>query len=384
MRKLTVILMSLLLVVGLGSCKKDNGVKGPNNNGNNGNGTATTEQNELPLLKFDFKTKSSGEVISKDIIDHEAKIGREATKLTVGTDDKGNPVEAPAFVNTDLTIAGVVYMPKLKEQRSVNIYAFANEKLGSCPKTIAMLKEVGFDKIEDKQFSDKTPYKYGVSSKDDKISVLIMEETNEELGTSISIRFEYKPDLEVKHPFVSTAKDFPDYETFMTKDVDKIKAFEEKLGFREPYKSGDAAKDAAREQRKELWYITKEAQLPNTNFLAVVYISTPTKGKPFIKTILCSIKNEKELADPKVKEWFTANGYGEKFEVSTLNGYAAGFDKTGKTIAFLYIDKENGTVFLEIGAAPEKNSVASQLRLLNDRKELSLSASDFSAKKQLQ
>ena len=112
MRKLTVILMSLLLVVGLGSCKKDNPVKGPNNNGNNG--TATTEQNELPLLKFDFKTKSSGEVISKDIIDHEAKIGREATKLTVGTDDKGNPVEAPAFVNTGLTIAGVVYMPKLK------------------------------------------------------------------------------------------------------------------------------------------------------------------------------------------------------------------------------------------------------------------------------
>lgn len=85
-----------------------------------------------------------------------------------------------------------------------------------------------------------------------------------------------------------------------------------------------------------------------------------------------------------MKEWFTANGYGEKFEVSTLNGYAAGFDKTGKTIAFLYIDKENGTVFLEIGAAPEKNSVASQLRLLNDRKELPLSASDFSAKKQLQ
>lgn len=384
MRKLTVILMSLLLVVGLGSCKKDNGVKGPNNNGNNGNGTVTTEQNELPLLKFDFKTKSSGEVISKDIIDHEAKIGREATKLTVGTDDKGNSVEAPAFVNTDLTIAGVIYMPKTKEQRSVTIYAFANEKLESCPKTIAMLKEVGFDKIEDKQDINKTPYKFGVSSKDDKISVSIMEETNEELGTSISIRFEYKPDLKVDHPFVSTAKDFPDYETFMTKDVDKIKAFEEKLGFREYLKSDDAAKEAARQQRKELWFVTKEAQVQNTNFLGLVYISTPAKGDPFINAVVNSVKNEKELADPKMKEWFTANGYGSKFEASTVNGYAAGFDKTGKVLALLYIKNDTGAVFLQIGSAPKEGSVASQLRLMNDRKELSLSASDFSAKKQLQ
>lgn len=381
MRKLTIILTSLLLVVGLGSCKKDNPVKGGENNGgnNNNNGTVTVEQNELPLLKFDGTFNSEGVVTDKEIIAHEEEVGRKADDVDLGLDDKGNPMIANGFVNTDLTITATIYLPKPAKDRKTLIFAFSKETIDDCPKTLDMLKKSGFSKIEDKKDSGGNPYKFGVKDDNPKIRVLLFEEEVESLNANIFIQFTYAEDLETTHDLIADVKDFPDYKTFMTKDVDKIMAFEKTLGFRvySPGKTDDEEKDNL--AKKNLTFVTPKDNYAKTNFLIALYVSTPQGGAPFINSAVNGIKNEADFADPKVKEWFTANGYGKDFAADGVNGFAYGYDETGEVYCQTFI--KGSLVFLQIVEAKALSS--SNLMRLDIPENRALKVSDYSIQKLL-
>lgn len=379
MRKLTIILTSLLLVVGLGSCKKDNPVKGGDNNGGNNNGTVTVEQNELPLLKFNGTFNSKAAVTDAEIIAHEEEIGRKPEDIDLGTDDDGNALIAKGFVNTDLTITGAIYFPKPAKDRKTLIFAFSKETVENCPNTLAMLKKSGFSKIEDKKFSDGTPYKFGVKDDNPKIRVMLAEESIADLESKMSIQFTYAEDLETTHDLIADVKDFPDYKTFMTKDADKIMAFEKTLGFRvySPGKTDDEEKDNL--AKKNLTFVTPKDNYAKTNFLIALYVSTPQGGAPFINTAVNGLKNEAAFADPKVKEWFTANGYGKDFEADGVNGFAYGYNETGEVYCQTFI--KGSLVFLQIVDAKALSS--SNLMRLDIPENRALKVSDYSIQKLL-
>lgn len=378
MRKLTIILTSLLLVVGLGSCKKDNGVKGGDNNGDN-NGTVTVEQNELPLLKFDGTFNSKGVVTDKEIIAHEEEIGRKLEPIDLGADDEGNALQAKGFVNTDLTITGVIYMPKQEKSRKTSIYAFSKETIDNCPNTLAMLKKSGFSKIEDKKYSDGTPYKFGVKDDNAKIRVMLAEETIASLESEMTIVFSYAEDLQTTHDLLPDVKDFPDYKTFMTKDVDKIKAFETKLGLR-VYSPGETDKEEQENlAKKNLTFVTPQDNYAKTNFLIALYVSTPGGGAPFINSAVNGLKNEADFADPKLKQWFTANGYGKDFEADGVNGFAYGYNETGEVYCQVFI--KGSLVLLQIVDA--KAISPSSMTRLDIPENRALKASDYSIQKLL-
>lgn len=378
MRKLTIILTSLLLIVGLGSCKKDNPVKGGDNNGDN-NGTVTVEKNELPLLKFDGTFNSKGAVTDAKIIAHETEVGRKAEDIDLGVGEDGKALIAKGFVNTDLTITGVIYMPKPEKSRKTIIFAFSKETVDNCPNTLAMLKKSGFSKIEDKKFSDGTPYKFGVKDDNPKIRVMLADETVADLESKMSIQFTYAEDLETTHDLIADVKDFPDYKTFMTKDVDKIKAFEKTLGFRVYSPGKTDAEEKENLEKKNLTFITPKDNYAKTNFLIALYVSTPQGGAPFINSAVNGLKNEAAFADPKVKEWFTTNGYGKDFMADGVNGFAYGYNETGEVYCQVFL--KGSLVFLQIADAKAFSS--SNLMRLDNPENRALKVSDYSIQKLL-
>ena len=178
MRKLTIILTSLLLVVGLGSCKKDNGVKGPNDNG-----SVTTEQNELPLLKFDPERDQNGNLTDKEILDYEKKLDRTPEVIDLG-DVAGHKQIFPGFVNKNLTIPGVIYALSSGSLRI--IVALSKESLADCPKTLEMLDKLGFKDIQDKQTQEGTSFKIG---KKGDVIVQLSDDPVADLGSTLRIKF---------------------------------------------------------------------------------------------------------------------------------------------------------------------------------------------------
>lgn len=381
MRKLTIILTSLLLVVGLGSCKKDNPVKGGDNNGgNNNNGTVTVEQNELPLLKFNGTFNSKAAVTDAEIIAHEEEIGRKLEDIDLGADEDGNALMAKGFVNTDLTITGVIYLPKPEKGRKTLIFAFSKETVENCPNTLAMLKKSGFSKIEDKKFSDGTPYKFGVKDDNAKIRVMLAEESISALESEMSIQFIYAEDLKTTHDLIPDVKDFPSFKVFETGDVDKIKEFEAQLGFRMYSESENPDEEKANLAKKNLLFVTPDANLPKTNILGSFYVTTPTGGDPFINNVVNGLKNEADFADPKVKEWFTTNGYGKEFTADGINGFAYGYDETGEVFCQIFL--KDTSVGLQIWRE-KKGASSSNLMRLDIPENRALKVSDYSIQKLL-
>lgn len=317
----------------------------------NGGGSSTTEGNELPLLKFNIESDDDADVLA-----HENKIGRVAEDVMIGQQGPFG-----GFVNRDLTIPAVVYGLAFKDGTKV-IVALGKEPLADCPKTTAMLAEYGFTNLQDGQFDDGTPFKSAQKDDDPTVTVILQDlGTTDDYGATLQMMFVQVPpkkDIEIAHPVIPGAKDFPDYKALMTADANKMKEFEANLGFREFYaKESDEAK-------KNLMFTTKEASMAQSNFQLVYYVSTPTGGGPFINSVVNFIKNAKDFDDPKLKEWFATNGYGKNFVANSQNGFAYAYDDaTGKIIAQIFISKDGAMAMLQIFEDTETQSAA-QMRSL--------------------
>lgn len=324
--------------------------------GNDGGGTVT-EGNELPLLKFDPQV-SNGALVDQQILAHEKKVGRTAQNITLW--DGADGVK-PGFVNKSLTITGAVY--NLAAGNNSAILALSKETLANCPKTLAMLAEYGFttliDKIDQK---DGSPFKVGINDNDETMGVQLYDEAVSDTESTLQILFlkagtSGQTELPTEHPVIPTVKDFPSWKAFMTGDIAKIKEFEANLGFR------DYTPDESDEAKKNLSFDTPKGKLSQTNFYWVYYVNTPTSGPQFINSKVNFVKNANDLGDAKLKEWFTANGYGKNFQANVAGGYASGIDATGKLLAQIFISEDGSGAMLQIFEKSNAQSAAQMRRL---------------------
>lgn len=316
------------------------------------NGGSTTVENELPLLKFVIEQDAQGVPVDAEVLKHEQAVGRTLKPVNIGKGPDGGDLIFPGFSNTALTITAAVYGLSTQSGEKV-VIAFSKESLAECPRTQAMLTDYGFDNLAPSKFQNGTPCMIGTKSDNSKIQVTIYDKPNSELQSTLIIEFLEKRELPTAHPILPNVKDFPDYATFITGDVAKIKEYESTLGFR----NFDAEKSNV--DAKNLLFETKQESIPESNFQLVYYVSS-AKTK-FINSIVNVLKGPEDLADPKLKEWFTTNGYGNKFEAHADRGYAFGWDASGKIICQIFI--KEGVTFIQIYEKQQSQS-ASQMRRL--------------------
>ena len=258
--------------------------------------------NELPTLNFDPQTDTQGAITSQDVLDHEQALGRTPTELALqGKRFRG-------FANTALkTDPGVIY--DLESGQHLMIVAFSKETLADCPKTKAMLSELCFNSFTQGSH-DGTATLTATKSDDSKVSVLLLDEPNTELNTTLQVRLLYKNvssdnDIEKDHGVITDAQDFPSYTQLETKDHDKIKAFEQTLGLREF--------NALYSSDTKLQFNTKAEGLKKSNFHYVRY----TFGKYTGLYIMCRLNclsNDTELQSAELKQWLANNGFTENYQ----------------------------------------------------------------------
>lgn len=319
----------------------------------NGGGN-TTVDNELPLLKFVIEQDSKGVPVDAEVIKHEQAVGRTMKPINIGKGPDGGDLIFPGFSNPALTITAAVYSLKTQARENV-IIAFSKESLAECPRTQAMLTDYGFESLKKGQLANGTPCMVGTLSDNSNIQVTIYDKPNRDLQSTLLIEFLEKRELPTAHPILPKVKDFPDYATFITGDVAKIKEYESTLGFR----NFDTQKSNM--DYKNLYFETKQESIPESNFQFVYYVSTNDKGIKFINGVVNVIKGPKDLADPKLKEWFTTNGYSKDFESHADKGFARGWDASGKIVCQIFI--REGITFLQI-FEKQKSTSASQMRRL--------------------
>lgn len=323
----------------------------------NGGGSTVTEGNELPLLKFDPQV-NNGVLVDQQILAHEKKVGRTAQNITLW--DGADGVK-PGFVNKSLTISGAVY--NVAAGNNSAILALSKETLANCPKTLAMLAEYGFTTLIDKiDQNDGSPFKVGLNDNDETMGVQLYDEAVSDTESTLQILFlkagtSGQTELPTEHPVIPTVKDFPSWKAFMTGDIAKIKEFEANLGFR------DYTPDESDEAKKNLSFDTPKGKLSQTNFYWVYYVNTPTSGPQFINSKVNFVKNANDLGDAKLKEWFTANGYGKNFQANVAGGYASGIDATGKLLAQIFISEDGSGAMLQIFEKSNAQSAAQMRRL---------------------
>lgn len=320
-------------------------------------GGTVTQGNELPLLKFDPQV-SNGTLVDQQILAHEKKVGRTAQNITLW--DGADGVK-PGFVNKSLTITGAVY--NIAAGNNSAILALSKETLANCPKTLAMLAEYGFTELIDKiDQNDGSPFKVGINDNDETMGVQLYDEAVSDTESTLQIIFlkagtSGQTELPTEHPVIPTVKDFPSWKALMTGDIAKMKEFEANLGFR------DYTPDESNEAKKNLSFDTPKGKMSQTNFVWVFYVCTPDSGSKFINSQVNFVKSAADFSDPKVKEWFTANGYGNNFTVNLKDGFVAGYDATGKIMAALYINTDYNVAQVQIFENSNTQSI-SQLRRL--------------------
>lgn len=333
--------------------------KSENNPDNPGGGTTTG--NELPLLKFDPQIDENAQKITDpEILAHEAKLGRVAKTISLG---EGQVFDG--FANTDLTITGAIYGLVLEQSGSAVIIAFSKETLADCPKTTAMLAEYGFTTLVDDRLQNGTPIKMGQKSDDPTVGVMLADAPNSALQSTVQIMFIKqlpKKDLPIAHAIMPAVKDFPSYTDLMTGDVAKIKAFETSLGLR-TYNAQES-----KEAQVNLFFVTPEAKMAETNFAWVYYVGTPSEGPKFLNSQVNFIKNEEDFSDSKLKEWFAANGFGNNFKADKTFAYAT--DASGKIICQIFINDKRNAALLQIFEDDSAQSASQVRRLASEHYEL--------------
>ena len=223
-----------------------------------------------------------------------------------------------------------------------------------------MLAEYGFTKLKDDKFQDGTPAKVGEKDGDRSITVQLYDHPIAETQSTLSIVFfktSKEKEIDTDHPILPAAKDFPDYAALMTGDVTKIKAAEEKIGLRE-YWSG-----VSDEPEVNLMFATKDGLESQTNIKTAYYVYTPTRGVKFVNCMVNFIKSRDDLANPKIKDWFTANGFGENYRYDIEKGVAKSFDFTGKLACEIYIDTGRNRAYLRVFGNESAESASLTRRL---------------------
>lgn len=306
--------------------------------------------NELPLLKFEAKQDDS------EILAYEKKLGRKAQNISVGG------VSLSGFVNKSLLIVGAIY--DVREKSDLVILGLSRESLDACDKTKEMAQTYyGFGSFDSGKFADGKPYLSAKKTDDPSITLRMYDQPNQELGTRMLLEFRKEQPLLKEHDLISTARDFPNYKAFVTKDVSRIKAFEEQLDLR-AYQA-----DPSDEKKVNLIFMTKADCIDKTNFVFVCYFSTLSGGVPFINSVLNFISTKEDFNNPEIKNWLARNGYPKEYKADVSNGYISAYDETGTVKCQLYIGQ--GAAMLQIFKADTPESIV-QLYYNLGRKQLAL------------
>ena len=274
---------------------------------------ANQNKNELPLLRFGF------EPVDTAIAAYEKSLGRVLKQEVLLISDKGtDKYRGLAYVGDLKTIPVVAYYLQRADRSS--IVALGTEAIDNCPRTLDMLKELGFSDVRVVEEQGK---KFIRGEKDDNNNIYIEGEEQKITGlkgqpdTQIIISFmKMKEMLPREHPCLIDAKDFPSWSEFLTKDTNRIKAYEEKIGFR-AFNFEDS-----NETRANLMFETYASKRSSSNITWVSYNATPSSGNPpSINAQVNCIDNPNQLESTEVRTWLALNGFDTDFKKVSKGWY---------------------------------------------------------------
>lgn len=266
---------------------------------------------QLPLIKFDVTYDDSGNVSDEDILNHEKSLGRESRPIFYS-----ETIVYKGFVNTNLsTITGAIYGLELGDGSKI-VVAYSTETVSDCPKTREMLRQLGFSHIEERSvgldvLGKTTPGLYAIHDSDPSLSVLMYDQRNKDLKSNMYIQFSRIATVEAQHPLILDVLDFPSLEIFAKHDVDAIKAFEERIGFR----------DFSQEESYEtnLCFNTKSGKVDKSNLAWVIYCNESEAGPAFINSEVTAIRTLRELTSDDVRNYLSKNGFDRNYSITTGN-----------------------------------------------------------------
>ena len=266
---------------------------------------------QLPLIKFDVTYDDSGNVSDEDILNHEKSLGRESRPIFYS-----ETIVYKGFVNTDLsTITGVIYGLELGDGSKI-VVAYSTETVSDCPKTREMLRQLGFSHIEERSVAldvlgKTTPGLYAIHDSDPGLSVLMYDQSNKDIKSNMYIQFSRIATVEALHPLIPNVSDFPSLEIFAKHEVDAIKAFEERIGFR----------DFSEEESYEtnLCFNTKSDKEDKSNLAWVIYCNESEAGPAFINSEVTGISTLRELTSEDVRNYLSKNGFDRNYSITTGN-----------------------------------------------------------------
>ena len=266
---------------------------------------------QLPLIKFDVTYDDSGNISDEDILNHEKSLGRESRPIFYS-----ETIVYKGFVNTDLsTITGVIYGLELGDGSKI-VVAYGTESVSDCPKTREMLRQLGFSHIEERAvgldvLGKTTPGLYAIHDSDPSLSVLMYDQSNKDIKSNMYIQFSRIATVEALHPLIPHVADFPSLEIFAQHDVDAIKTFEERIGFR--YFSEDESYET------NLCFNTKSDKEDKSNLAWVIYVNESEAGPAFINSEVTGISTLRELTSDDVRNYLSKNGFDRNYSITTGN-----------------------------------------------------------------
>lgn len=266
---------------------------------------------QLPLIKFDVTYDDSGNISDEDILNHEKSLGRESRPIFYS-----ETIVYKGFVNTDLsTITGVIYGLELGDGSKI-VVAYGTESVSDCPKTREMLRQLGFSHIEERAvgldvLGKTTPGLYAIHDSDPTLSVLMYDQSNKDIKSNMYIQFSRIATVEALHPLIPNVADFPSLEIFAQHDVDAVKTFEERIGFR--YFSEDESYET------NLCFNTKSDKEDKSNLAWVIYVNESEAGPAFINSEVTGISTLRELTSDDVRNYLSKNGFDRNYSITTGN-----------------------------------------------------------------
>lgn len=320
-------------------------------------GAAPTGVSQLPLMKFKGPK-------DKEIAAYEAKVGRELKDKVIVAPKQG--FKTQAYVgNLDL-IPVACYGLSMGEYKA--IAALGTESIEDCAATLDMLQKNGFENAQVMDIQGQKAIGGTCEVGDISITVMASDEPvtgeNGQPDTKLFIRFLTENVATAEHATIPDVKDFPDVADFFggAINADKIKAYEQKLGFREF--------DPSQSKDNNFAFNTKDERIDASNFYWVYYVGTPVNPPVFINSQVCSAASAADLAKPEVAAWLKANGFTID-EAKSQDGWYKAFTEDRKIGLQIFYSEKDKAVFMQIveGSFLDKQSSAMQIRRAALRKE---------------
>lgn len=315
---------------------------------------------QLPLMKFKDPK-------DKEIAAYEAKVGRELKNNVLVAPTQG--FKTQAYVGNQDLIPVACYGLTMGEGAMYKaIIALGTESLEDCAATLEMLQKNGF---ENAQVMDiKGQKAIGGTCEVGDITITVMgsdqpvKGVNGQPDTQLMLSFITDNVPTAEHATIADVKDLPDVADFFggALNADKIKAYEQKLGFREF--------DASQSEGNNLAFMTKDERIDASNLYWVYYVGTPEQPPVFINSKVCSVASAADLAKPEVAAWLKANGFTID-EAKSQEGFYKAFTQDRKVGLQIFYDAEKKGAFMQIaeGQYLDKQSSAMQIRRAALRKE---------------